>query len=251
MDERAFGKEYGAYFVRAREQHGIQYTRCRVSGVAEDPVTHDLVLTYADAGGHRTEERFDMVVLATGLQPPDSARELAEMLAIELNEHGFCQTDKFTPVQTTRPGVFVCGAFSSPKEIAETILDASGAAAEVMRLLNEHLRAHPYTREWPFLSHDDLPPERDVSGEPPRVGVFACSCGETMSEVLTSPRSLPLRRSGPASWSHRPSILHAFPKRWGTSATPLRVQTSTAWSSLRAATARTTRCSSAQCARRV
>src|SRR5574341_1085261 len=184
MDERAFGKEYGAYFARARDQHGIQYTRCRVSGIAEDPVSQDLVLTYADAGGQRTEERFDMVVLATGLQPPDSARELAQMLGIELNQYGFCETDKFTPVQTSRPGVFVCGAFSSPKEIAETILDASGAAAEVMRLLNDQLHTHPYSREWPFLSHEDLPPERDVSGEEPRVGVFACSCGETMSEVL-------------------------------------------------------------------
>jgi heterodisulfide reductase subunit A2 len=95
-------------------------------------------------------ERFEMVVLATGLQPPDSARQLANMLSVELNEYGFCETDKFTPLQTTRPGVFVCGAFSSPKEIAETILDASGAAAEVMRLLNDRLHTYPYTRALPI-----------------------------------------------------------------------------------------------------
>lgn len=184
MDERAFSKEYAAYFAKARDRYGVEYTRCRVSSIQEDPESRDLLLTYSEAGGRQTEDRFDMVVLATGLQPPDSAHEMAEMLGVELNSYGFCQTDKFTPVQSTRPGVYVCGAFSSPKEIVETIIDASGAAAEVMRLLNDQLRTHPYTREWPFLTDEAFPPERDVLGEPPRVGVFACTCGKTMSDVI-------------------------------------------------------------------
>jgi heterodisulfide reductase subunit A2 len=184
MDERAFNKEYSAYFSTARKGHNIQYNRCRVSEIKEDPVTKDLILHYADPNGKLRQERFEMVVLATGLRPPESANELAEVLDIELNRYGFCETDKFTPLQTTRPGVFVCGAFSSPKEIVETIIDASGAAAEVMRLLNDRLGTYPYTREWPFLSTNDFPPERDVSAEPPRVGVFICSCGSTISEVI-------------------------------------------------------------------
>ena len=122
-----------------------------------------------------------MVVLATGLQPPESAHQIARMLDIQLSEYGFCKTDKFTPLQTTRPGVFVCGAFSSPKEIVETIIDASGAAAEVMRLLNDRLNTFPFTREWPFLSAEELPPERDVSNDPIRIGIFVCSCGGTIS----------------------------------------------------------------------
>jgi heterodisulfide reductase subunit A2 len=187
MDERAFNKEYHSYFATAREQHGVRYVRCRVSNVREDPNTRDLLLHYADANGQVHEERFESVVLATGLQPPDSAPWLAEALGIGLNEHGFCQTDKFTPLQTSRPGVFVCGAFSSPKEIVETIIDASGAAAEVMRLLNDQLRTHVYTRAWPFLSADGFPPERDVSSEAPRVGVFACSCGSTIGGVIDLP----------------------------------------------------------------
>ena len=184
MDERAFNKEYSAYFATARKGHGIQYNRCRVSEIKEDPVTKDLILHYADPDGKLRQERFEMVVLATGLRPPESANELAEMLDIELNRYGFCETEKFTPLQTTRPGVFVCGAFSSPKEIVETIIDASGAAAEVMRLLNDRLGTYPYSRKWPFLSTNDFPPERDVSAEPPRVGVFACSCGSTITEVV-------------------------------------------------------------------
>ena len=184
MDERAFNKEYSTYFARARDRYGIRYVRCRVSAICEDPLTHNLVLQYAAPDGQVRREPFEMVVLAAGLQPPDSARQLAELLNIQLNSHGFCETDKFTPLQTTRPGVFVCGAFSSPKEIAETIIDASGAAAEAMRLLNDQLGTYLYTREWPFLATNDLPPERAVGRDPPRVGVFVCSCGRTIGNVI-------------------------------------------------------------------
>lgn len=184
MDERAFNKEYSSYFEKARQKHSIHYIHCRVSEIKEDPATKDLVLHYADPNGHLHEKTFDMVVLATGLQPPDSAHNLADLLDIELNGYGFCQTDKFTPLQTSRPGVFVCGAFASPKEIAETVLDASGAAAEVMRLLNDRLNTHTYSREWPFLSADVPPSQREVMGETASIGVFACTCGGTISEVL-------------------------------------------------------------------
>lgn len=184
MDERAFNKEYSTYFAKAREKHNIQYTNCRVSSIREEPGTSDLILTYADADGTQHEERFEMVILATGMQPPDTAKHIADVLNIDLNEHGFCMTDKFQPLQTSTPGVFVCGAFSSPKEIAETIIDASGSAAEVMRLLNDRLNTYPFSRKWPFLSTNDMPPERDVTGELPRVGIFTCTCGETMAEHL-------------------------------------------------------------------
>jgi len=184
MDERAFNKEYSRYFARARQEHGIRYVHCRLSGIYEDPQTKDLIVQYATPHGKKIQERFEMVVLATGLQPPAAARDLFSILKIEPNEFGFCQTDKFVPLQTLRPGVFVCGAFSSPKEIVETILDASGAAAEVMRLLNDRLNAYRFSHEAPFLSNESFPPERDVSGEPARIGVFNCTCAGTMCETL-------------------------------------------------------------------
>ncbi|MDT8304317.1 MAG: FAD-dependent oxidoreductase [Anaerolineae bacterium] len=186
MDERAFNKEYTTYFEGARKTHGVRYIRCRVSAVREDPATGNLILRFNDPGGRLREEQFDMVVLSVGLQPPDSARHFTRLLDLHLNEHGFCETYKFSPLQTTHSGVFVCGAFSSPKEISETIIDASGAAAEVMRLLNEQLNSFPYTREYPFIAASDLPPERDTNGEPPRIGVFGCTCGGTMP-VLDMP----------------------------------------------------------------
>lgn len=198
IDERAFNKEYSKYFEKARLQHNIQYQYCRVSAIREDPDTGDLLIQYSEPNGKLHQERFEMVVLAVGLQPPDSALHFTKMLDLELNEHGFCRTDKFTPLATTHSGVYVCGAFSSPKEISETIIDASGAAAEVMRLLNEELNTFPYTRELPFLTTPDLPPERDVSNEPVQVGIFLCSCGNTISKLLDYPSML----QRISSWPH-------------------------------------------------
>ncbi len=184
MDERAFNKEYSTYFDTARNKHKIQYRYCRVSEIKEDPSSQNLILSFATPDGKKSEELFDLVVLATGLRPPETANQLADLLGIELNQYGFCQTDKFTPLQSSRPGVFVCGAFSSPKEIAETILDASGAAAEVMRLLNDQLNTHEFSREWPFLTRNNLIPEKDISNQPIRIGILACKCGGTLGENL-------------------------------------------------------------------
>ncbi|MEA3335784.1 MAG: FAD-dependent oxidoreductase [Chloroflexota bacterium] len=187
MDERAFNKEFNAYFHRSRDEFGVDYVRCRISGLKEDPLTSDLILRYpSDGNGTMVEERFDMVVLSVGVQPPGSAESLAGMMGFDLNDYGFCATDKFAPLETSQPGIYVCGAFASPKEIAETIIDASGAAGDVMRLFHGELGQNPSSREFPFLSKGaaEFPPERDVSGEPPRVGVFVCECGPSIGGVV-------------------------------------------------------------------
>jgi heterodisulfide reductase subunit A len=177
MDERAFNKEFNAYYVQAQKEYGVEYTRCRISAITEDPETHDLILRYPEPDGRFVEGRFDMVVLSVGARPPKGARDLADLLRIELNPYGFCETDKFSPLETSRPGIYVCGTFASPKEIAETILDAAGAAGDVMRLLSSEVGGRAYGREYPFLCEPgELGPERDVTGEEPRVGVFVCRC---------------------------------------------------------------------------
>lgn len=188
MDERAFNKEFNAYFERSKEAFGVEYVRCRISSVKEDPETHDLILRYARPDGQIVDERFNMVVLSVGTQPPAQARATAEALGIELNPYGFCQTDKFTPLQTSQPGVYVCGTFQSPKEIAETIIDAAGAAGDVMRLMRADLATGQSSRAYPFISRNGngngFGPERDVSGEPPRVGVFVCDCHPSIDSVV-------------------------------------------------------------------
>jgi heterodisulfide reductase subunit A len=185
MDERAFNKEFNAYYEQAQQRYGIEYTRCRISAITEDVQTHDLLLRYPNEDGQVTENRFDMVVLSVGARPPEGARDLAKLLGIELNPYGFCATDKFAPLETSRPGVYVCGTFSSPKEIAETILDSAGAAGDVMRLLSGELGQQTYTREYPFLSApEEMPAERDVTGKEARVGVFVCRCYPSIAGIV-------------------------------------------------------------------
>ncbi|MFO7942851.1 MAG: FAD-dependent oxidoreductase [Anaerolineales bacterium] len=185
MDERAFNKEYNAYFYRSYEEYGVQYTRCRVSEINENPETKNLVLTYPDPDqeGEITQEEFDMVVLSVGVRPPAGADVVSEQLGFDLNQYGFCQTDKFNPLETSQPGIYVCGAFSTPKEIAETIIDSAGAAGDVMRLFNNQLGKTPYSREYPFLSRGKYPPERDLDG-PPRVGIFLCRCTPSIEGII-------------------------------------------------------------------
>ncbi|HIQ05751.1 MAG TPA: 4Fe-4S dicluster domain-containing protein, partial [Anaerolineae bacterium] len=150
----------------------------------EDPETKDLILRYMRSDGQIVDERFNMVVLSVGTQPPALAKATAEALGIELNPYGFCETDKFTPLQTSQPGVYVCGTFQSPKEIAETIIDAAGAAGDVMRLMRADLGKGESSRAYPFISDDGFSEERDVSGEPLRVGVFVCDCHPSIDSVV-------------------------------------------------------------------
>jgi heterodisulfide reductase subunit A len=189
MDERAFSKEYTAYFEQSKDLWGVEYTRCRISEIKEDPTSDDLILHYHDEQGTLRRKRFDMVVLSVGSEPPPKAVALAEDMQIELNEYGFCKTDKFEPVDTSRPGVFVAGAFATPKEIAETVMDASGAAARCMALL----RGKSGTE----ITQPHYPPERDGGQEEPRIGVFACYCRPTIDEVVDVDSVLALTGSLP------------------------------------------------------
>ncbi len=200
MDERAFSKEYTAYFEQSKDLWAVDYTRCRISEIKEDPTTNDLILHYQDEGGTLRRKRFDMVVLSVGSEPPPRAVALAEDMQIELNEYGFCSTDKFEPVDTSRPGVFVAGAFATPKEIAETVMDASGAAARCMALLSG--KSGTETGETAY------PPERDVSVEPVRIGVFACKCHPTIDQVVDVDKVI-------ASTAMLPGVVHAQALEYG------------------------------------
>ncbi|MGQ9625383.1 MAG: FAD-dependent oxidoreductase [Anaerolineae bacterium] len=211
MDERAFSKEYNAYYEQARDMWNVKYSRCRISSIKEDPATRDLLINYQDENGRMQQERFDMVVLSVGSEPPPKAMALAESMGIKLNEYGFCLTDKFEPLDTSRPGVFVAGAFSTPKEIAETVIDASGAAARVMRLLSgsqgtfatarrltepKSERVFRGRRGYPSKMKG-YPPERQVEGKEPRVGVFACRCGKSVAGVVDVPALVAYARTLP------------------------------------------------------
>jgi heterodisulfide reductase subunit A len=180
MDIRAYGKDFDKYIIRAQGEYGVRYIRSRISSVKEDPETKDLILKYETEDGEIIEENFEMVVLSVGLNPPDDAKYLADKFGIELNEFNFAKTDIFNPVQTTTPGIYVCGAFSSPKDIPETVTQASAAAGCVNTLL--------YDQRDTLITEKTLPPEIFVAGQPPRIGVFICHCGVNIGGYVDVPQ---------------------------------------------------------------
>ncbi|MFQ6034010.1 MAG: FAD-dependent oxidoreductase, partial [Candidatus Bipolaricaulia bacterium] len=175
IDLRAFGKGFEALINRAKEQ-GVRYIRSMVSQVVELPGSRNLLIKYADESGELCEEEFELVVLSVGLRPSRSGRELAQRLGIALNDHGFAATDDLNPMTSSRRGVFIAGAFSGPKDIPETVIQASAAAARASELLGE-VRGT-------LVEHKEYPPEKDVGDEPPRIGVFVCHCGINIAGVV-------------------------------------------------------------------
>ncbi|SHK98847.1 FAD-dependent oxidoreductase [Desulforamulus aeronauticus] len=180
MDMRTPGKDFERYLNRAKDEHGVQFIRSRIYGI--DPAPDggdDVYIRYADEEGNVTTEAFDMVVLSIGLSAPESAKELGEAAGITLDKYGFCRTDTFTPGCSSREGIYVSGAFGEPKDIPETAVDASAAAAMVSRLLAP--------ARGTMTAVPEFPPEKDVSNQLPRVGVFVCNCGINIGSVVRVP----------------------------------------------------------------
>ena len=179
MDMRAFGKDFDRFVDRAKDEYGVRYIRSMPSSVKELQQTKNLLLTYVAEEGSLVEEEFEMVVLSVGLNPPKEAEKLAESLGIELEEHGFCKTSLENPVQSSRDGVFVCGVFGGPKDIPETVMEASGAAACAEGLLG--------SQRGTMTTVEELPTEMDLRGVGPRIGVFVCHCGINIGGVVDVP----------------------------------------------------------------
>jgi len=180
IDIRAYGKDFDKYIERAKDEYGVRFIRCRVSSVQENPQTHDLRLRYEAEAGKMVEEAFNLVVLSIGFQPSAAIKDLADKMGVKVDEYGFCQTDEFSPLATSRPGVFVCGTFASPKDIPETVTQASAAAAAAESLLS--------AARGTLVTKKEYPEEVDVRGQPPRIGVFICHCGINIGGVVDVPR---------------------------------------------------------------
>jgi heterodisulfide reductase subunit A len=178
MDMRTPRKDFEKYCVRIKDQ-GARLIRSRVHSVEPIRDSGDLRIHYVSDSGEPQEEIFDLVVLSVGgVTSPDTI-DLAEKLGIKLSHNKFMDAQCFAPVTTTRPGVFSCGFFNGPKDIPQTVMEGSAAAAAASRLLAETRGA--------LVQEKVFPPEQDVSREPPRVGVFVCHCGLNIGGVADVP----------------------------------------------------------------
>jgi heterodisulfide reductase subunit A len=176
MDMRTHGKEFEKFYWRARDEHGVRFIRSRVHSVEAVPGTDDVAIRYLDESGNLKDETFDLVVLSVGLEVAPEAMELGKTLGVELDAGKFAATSSFTPVSTSKPGIFVCGAFQGPKDIPQSVMEASAAASAASELL----AAARYT----LAKKKPVFEERDVSQEVPRIGVFVCHCGINIASVI-------------------------------------------------------------------
>ncbi len=176
MDMRTHGKDFERYYRNAEDNQGVRFVRSRIHTVQPVQGSDDLLIRYTDEEGGLEEEIFDLAVLSVGLETPPELRELAGKLDLELTEGLFCSTGSFTPVETSREGVYVCGVFQGPKDIPQSVIEASSAAAVAGAPLSPARDTETRTRE--------VPEERNVIGDPPRIGVFVCRCGVNIAGVV-------------------------------------------------------------------
>ena len=176
MDMRTPGKEFEKYYWRAQDEFGVRFIRSRVHTVDPVPGTDDVAIHYITDNGQIATEIFDLVVLSTGMETSPGVMTLAKTLNIDLNKDRFAQTSSFTPVTTSKPGIFVCGAFQGPKDIPQSVMEASASASAASELLAP--ARFTMSKKKPVFE------ERDVSQEIPRIGVFVCHCGINIASVV-------------------------------------------------------------------
>lgn len=179
MDMRTPGKEFERFYENAKKKHGIRFVRSRVHTIDPLPNGNELSLRYVTEDGETVVEEFDMIVLSIGLETPPELVELANKLNIDLTPGNFAKTGSFDPVATSREGIFVCGAFQGPKDIPQSVIDASAAAAAA----GEMLTAARNT----MTKKKKVVPETNVVGERPKIGVFVCRCGTNIAGVVDVP----------------------------------------------------------------
>ncbi|MBE0577506.1 MAG: CoB--CoM heterodisulfide reductase iron-sulfur subunit A family protein [Desulfuromonadales bacterium] len=178
-DIRAYGKDFERFYQRAEKLDDVRFIRSYVTVGREIPESKNVTIRYATLEDGVKEEEFDLVVLSVGLNPPKDVEKLAQTFGIELTEHGFCKTNPVNPIETTRKGVFVSGAFQGPLDIPEAVVTASGADALCGQLLD--YRRGKLSRERVY------PPERDTSKEELKIGVVVCHCGANIGRVVDIP----------------------------------------------------------------
>ncbi|MDO4558469.1 MAG: CoB--CoM heterodisulfide reductase iron-sulfur subunit A family protein, partial [Planctomycetia bacterium] len=138
MDIRSGGKNYDEFVRRAIEQDGALYHRGRVSKITEE--NGKLIVRGVDTlAGKPVTVEADLVVLAAAMVPSTGAEQLAQKLSVGYDQYGFLSEShpKLRPVETTSAGVFVAGACQAPKDIPESVAQASAAAGKVLGMLSK------------------------------------------------------------------------------------------------------------------
>ncbi len=200
MELRAFGKDFDKYIEKAKNDAGVIYKRAMIAEIVEDPATKNLLIHSVGDDGRLVKEEFDLVILSIGFEPRNDAAEFSKIFGIATDEYGFAQTSKLRPVETSRKGIYVAGIYQGPKDIPETVIQGSGAAAEAMALLGD--------RRGTEVTEVVLPDERDIDGEEPRIGVIVCHCGTNIAGTVDVKKVAEVAAKEPGV-AHSETIIYA------------------------------------------
>lgn len=184
MDMRAYGKDFDRYIKSGEDKYGIKFIRSRAGGI-ERLENGMLSLKSTRPDGTRTEEQYDIIVLATGFRSNPASVEMLSKAGIKTDRYGFVHCDEFCAPETSVDGIFACGAASGPKDIPETVAEASAAASAAARIANTGEMDEAVFAQ--FFNADEEVPMRDVSNEPVRMGVFICRCGVNIGGYVDVP----------------------------------------------------------------
>ncbi|MHA1404259.1 MAG: FAD-dependent oxidoreductase, partial [Candidatus Helarchaeota archaeon] len=187
-DLRASGKGFYEFIERGRSnEYNIQYIKGLPGKISEDPITKNILITFEDMSNHSFQEiECDLVVLAPAMIPNPDLVKLARILELELDEHGFVKTPYFNAHATSQSGIFVIGTASGPKDIPESVAEASGCAALATK--------SSVTKITPSVGEEPLE-EKDVKS--PRIGIFACHCGSNIGGIVNIPEVVEYARTLP------------------------------------------------------
>lgn len=175
IDIRAFGKEFDQYIERAKQEYGVRFVKSRIASVSEMQ-DGSLQLAYEDNAGVLHRDVFDLVVLSVGLASTEENCQLAKTLHIQTNNYGMIESKEFHPNETNQPGIFAAGSISGPKDIPESVTEGSAAACMASAILHEERGKEVTIKAYP--------PEINVIGDKPRIGVFVCYCGLNIGGYL-------------------------------------------------------------------
>ena len=175
MDMRCHGKEFEHYYEYAKNKN-IRFMRARPHTIEAGPGGVGVKMLYSTEDGRKVEENFDMAVLSVGLEAPRDALDIAEKTGIRLTNYRFAETGSFNPVASSKAGIYIGGSFMGPMNIPSAVAHASSAASCAAREL--------VSARGTLTRKKTYPPEADISGQPPKIGVFVCSCGINIAQYV-------------------------------------------------------------------
>ncbi len=183
MDVRAYGKHFESYYLRARDEINVDFVRGRPAEIIEDMDTNDIYVRVGDIRrGEMKEIKSDLVILSTTAVPNKNNKKLAEILDIELDDDGFFKERHINalPIDSSKPGIYIAGCALGPKDIPDSVADASAAAARALYWMRDELGGGKRQSE-------TIVPENELEQKEPRIGVFVCHCGINIGGIVDVP----------------------------------------------------------------